>query len=159
MQALYPEFDELVLIMAKRAWPDGYDVSLDAPHTMAQLTREYEKRGRITVYSGASDNTIFGSPDVNIAFRAWHDAAHLIAGGVSFNLTSEYDAMLKQCHNLGEYIGYGTVKHAQWCNVLLIEIMCQAKYYSKYGTYVHDQREFHEHCLVYGIDNALMRHW
>ena len=35
-----------------------------------------------------ADNTIFGAPEVNYAFRAWHDWCHWM-GGFDFSLYGE----------------------------------------------------------------------
>jgi hypothetical protein len=36
------------------------------------LNAEFQERGRITVYSGNSDDTIFGDAGTNHMARAWH---------------------------------------------------------------------------------------
>lgn len=52
-----------------------------APHTFATLRAAYAEttaRGLpLPVYSGGCDRTIYSSPAINHAARAWHDATHV----------------------------------------------------------------------------------
>lgn len=66
----------IVQHMAHKLFPTGYDVGPDAPDSLEALNGQIAQRGRLVVYSGASDNTIFGAPEINHDFRAWHDWTH-----------------------------------------------------------------------------------
>ncbi len=63
----------------------------DAPDTFEKLEAWYimHKLGltpaSLPVYDGGCDNTIYSTPAVNYAFRAWHDILHL-------NLDAGFDA-------------------------------------------------------------------
>lgn len=50
--------------------------SLTLPHTYEELIHQIEAHGIFVVWSGASEHTIFGDPEINYAFRAWHDWCH-----------------------------------------------------------------------------------
>lgn len=69
-------FNVAVRHMATQLFPTGFDVKADAPSTIFELCKSFES-GRLTVWSGASDHTIFACPETNHAFRAWHDHAHI----------------------------------------------------------------------------------
>ena len=69
-------FNVAVMTIARRLFPGGYDVAEDAPSTLEALTAHIARKGRMLVYSGASDATIFGDREHNYAFRAWHDWHH-----------------------------------------------------------------------------------
>ena len=85
LQPLYQPFNDAVLLIARRLMPNGFDVYESAPDTLAGATWHYRHFGRIGIWSGASDQTIFGDPAVNHAFRAWHDWHHV-------NLQAEFTA-------------------------------------------------------------------
>jgi len=48
-----------VLTIANRLMPCGWDVGVDAPSTYEELVEHYETTGRIKVWDGASDRTIY----------------------------------------------------------------------------------------------------
>jgi hypothetical protein len=62
--------------IASKLFPCGYDVADTAPETLDQLNAHIETTGRMVVWSGASDNTIYADAETNWAFRAWHDWCH-----------------------------------------------------------------------------------
>jgi hypothetical protein len=55
-------------------FPTGYDVSDDAPSTFRGLCKHLDSGGRMTVYRGGSEATIFADNEVNYAFRAFLDS-------------------------------------------------------------------------------------
>lgn len=59
--------------------PNGFDTTADEHQfdTLDKIKLHYYTTGRVAVWSGASDDTIFGLPSVNHAFRAWHDWGHI----------------------------------------------------------------------------------
>lgn len=63
----------------------------NAPSTEAELAAMVLslKPGQpIPVWSGGSEHTIYSAPEVNYAFRAWHDSIH-IALGAGFDAKGE----------------------------------------------------------------------
>jgi hypothetical protein len=143
-------------MFARKVWPQGYDTALDAPETFRALKEEYTKRGRITVFSGASSKTIFDDHGVNLDFRAWHDWAHLQVGGKSFNVDSEAEACQLQCDMVrARYNG----SDADWlCRLIDAEIMGQAKHWAKYKAFVDNQRAF-DLAYIANPGQALSMNW
>lgn len=90
--AVYRPVDEASVAMAKKFFPTGFDVSDNAPNTYEDLVKHYHETGRMTVWSGGSDKTIFGDEKSNYAFRAWHDLCHL-RGGHNFTPEGERGAL------------------------------------------------------------------
>lgn len=79
MTPLYKPLNVAVLHIASRLFPTGFDVTMDegeAPDTLERLTDHIARTGRMLVWGGASDHTIFDDAGVNHAFRAWHDLHH-----------------------------------------------------------------------------------
>lgn len=118
-----------------------YDVLDNAPNTFDELMQYYNDTGRIGVWSGASDATIFNNPASNHAFRAWHDMQHILRLA-PFTLEGEALAMQGQMRMV-ERLGFISQNSKNICFQLLrIEIMEQAKYAAKHGEYMTNQKEF-----------------
>ena len=71
--ALDIQFNAAVLTICNRILPAGYDVAAVAPETYEELIAHLDAGRRMLVYSGGAEQTIYGDPEVNYAFRAWHD--------------------------------------------------------------------------------------
>ena len=78
-----------VLVITRRLLPGGFEISENAPETYYELVRHFESGQRYVVYSGGSEHTIFGDPEVNYHFRAWHDWCHW-QGKHDFSFQGEY---------------------------------------------------------------------
>src|SRR3712207_4164474 len=76
MQPLDSDLNGAILRIASRLFPDGFDVSPDAPSTFEELKAHLDAGNRMVVWSGGSEKTIYVDPTVNYAFRAWHDWHH-----------------------------------------------------------------------------------
>lgn len=138
---LFPLFNVCVTMMARKVWPQGYDVSMDdAPDSLKRLKKEYAERGRITVYGGHSDRTIYDSAEVNQDFRAWHDWCHLTRDA-DFSLKGEQRAFQEQARHVIEHYGNGDTGR-ELVRILHAEVMGQALYYQVHKKYVIDQRAF-----------------
>jgi hypothetical protein len=72
-------FNIAVLHIAAKVLPCGFDVSPIAPRTFDSLVAHYDKTGRVLVWNGASDKTIFADAEVTFAFRAWRDSKFITA--------------------------------------------------------------------------------
>jgi len=127
LKTLIPELNRRILRLAPK-----YEVSEQAPQTYAELTDAYRKRGIITVWSGASDQTIYGDANVNFAMRAWHDALH-IELGADFSLAGETRVALKQAELIGD---------AELAKILMAEVLGQVEYYHRHGQFPIDQHAF-----------------
>jgi hypothetical protein len=73
-----------------RAGFTGYHGAAVAPETFEALAA-VPRGGSLPIWNGECEHTIYGAPAVNIAFRAWHDAHHLL-GPHPFTLDGERDA-------------------------------------------------------------------
>jgi hypothetical protein len=145
---LCPQFNHVVRGMATRLWPQGFDLAsdldIDWPRLQAMHARALRLTGigRIAVWTGGSDLTIFGSADqdANWAFRAWHDWCHLF-GQFDFSLAGEAAACrMQQAQVLATY-GYDANTCA-CCMLLDIEINQQAQHYAATGEFIEDQWQF-----------------
>jgi hypothetical protein len=127
--------------IAKKLFPCGYLVSeTEAPATYEALRERLNSGQPMMVYSGASDNTIFGDREVNWAFRAWHDWCHWKGG---YDFTSEGEAAA--CEMQVEHIKtlYGDNEETQlWADILRAEVNGQAQYEAIHGEFPKDQKAF-----------------
>ncbi|MDE2096219.1 MAG: hypothetical protein KGL39_03170 [Patescibacteria group bacterium] len=101
------EFNAAVMTMANRVCPCGYDVSdaaHSAPDSLAALNKHIETTRRILVSRDHSDNTIFSDPEINWAFRAWHDWTHWRIQA-EFDLVGEVEVALRQVKDLTTVYG------------------------------------------------------
>jgi len=112
---------------------DDFD-SNDLEGTLRMHIQRFKETGKIHVWTGESDNSIFGVNRLNWYFRAWHDYIHVI-------------------NNLGyDFLGESIVSSIQasqlpseWHferELINIEVVGQAQYFSKVGKFIADQRRF-----------------
>jgi hypothetical protein len=143
MEAVYQildiGFNAAVINLAKRTAGE-FRVSADAPQTYEQLIRQIETQGIIAVWNGASEHTIFGDPEVNYAFRAWHDWCHW-RGRHFFTPEGERAATLMQCDQLVTLYG-DTPRTRYWHRIIEAEIIGQTSYREMYGEFPVDQYAF-----------------
>lgn len=69
---MMPFIRELNIAILAMAPP--FEARATAPATFREVM-DCATSGRVVVWDGASDATIYGDARVNHAFRAWHDAA------------------------------------------------------------------------------------
>lgn len=98
-----------------------------APSTFQDLLQSPS----LVIWSGESDNTIFGDARVNWAFRALHDALHLKTG-IGFSPVEEIAIGRLQAN---QYSGL-------MADLVYIETAGQAEHYLKTGRFVSDQIRF-----------------
>ena len=102
----------------------------------------YKESGVMQISNEFCENTIFGSAEVNIAFRAWHDSVHLELNE-DFDYMSEARVAFAQCAELP----------ADWYferQLIMVEVIAQAAYHQKTGNFVANQRQFTIECLENG---------
>lgn len=132
-------YNVAVLHICNAILPRGFEVSANAPQNYAELRAHFQSTGKICVWSGASDNTIFADKEVNYAFRAWHDAKH-ITGNFDFSFTGEFDAYMAQCADISAiYDGSNSIKFRA---ITFAEIIGQRLYSDKFGGFPLDQYGF-----------------
>lgn len=124
----------------------------DAPSTLDALQAAWanqDARG-LPVFDGGCDHTIYSSPDVNYAFRAWHDSIH-VQGGYGFDGRGEECAMWRQCAQLLE-AGLPT---SDWF-ALYFDVWGQFLYSNAHGgEFPADQAAFVGACFAYGMRAAV----
>lgn len=131
------ELNCAVLKIANRLFPTGFDVSDDAPESLTELVGIIENTGRMVVSDANSESTIFGSVEVNCAFRAWHDWCHW-KGRFPFTLEGERQAYEMQIEHLKTVGCWSAGVEA----LLDIEINGQAAYFEEHKEFPEDQRAF-----------------
>ena len=94
------------------------------------------------VWSGASEHTIFGEPEINWAFRAWHDWCHYY-GAHAFTPEGERAVFRMQCSHLLLFYG-DSLRTRHWIKLLRAEVIGQQDYFYKHGHFPYDQRAFVE---------------
>lgn len=138
---LMSAFNAAVLHIASRLFPLGYDVSPDGPSTYNELVYSKWKTGRMVVWSGASDHTIFADREVNWAFRAWHDHCHM-RGPYPFTKEGEREVLAEQIRDIRKLYGYGEIPDAM-CDLLRAEVIGQSQYCDAHnGLFPADQMAF-----------------
>lgn len=130
-------FNIAVRSIAARLYPTGYDVADDAPSSLEELNAHVAATGRMIVWSGGSERTIFDDAETNYAFRAWHDWHHL-KGQHPFDAEGEAAVFVRQRDQLRELYG---VRPA-WEALLHAEIIGQLEYEAAHGCFPDDQRAF-----------------
>ena len=143
------DFNVFVHRMARKLFPCGFDVTMDedeAPSNLIQLQQHVEKTGRMLVWGGASDNTIFDCRETNWAFRAWHDWCHL-RGKHPFHLVGEEGVMLMQQRHCRLLVPEKD-KAERFCRILWLEVMGQAAHYERTGAFPENQMEWMEQQLA-----------
>ncbi len=133
-------FNAAVMTLANKVCPTGYDISEKAPASLDDLNFAIATTRRITVDSRNSDNTIFGCPEHNWAFRAWHDWTHWITQA-PFDLDGELAVAHRQCQDLALVFGHGP-QTERWQRYIMAEVYGQACYLNRYGEYPTDQVAF-----------------
>ena len=140
MEPLDRGFNAAILSIAAELFPDGFDVSPDAPGTYKALKGHLDAGKRLVVYDGGSEGTIYVDPAVNHAFRAWHDYSHW-KGEHDFSLEGECAVFEMQRRHL-LYLYGDSAQTRRW--ILRAEVIGQRLFYERYKRFVDDQRGFIE---------------
>lgn len=111
-------------IILKQASKLNYIVKDFAPNTEKDLFNSTS----LVIWSGESDNTIFGDAKINYAFRALHDDLHLKTR-LDFNPESEIELGRIQASKYSGIIA----------DIVYCEVSGQAEYYKNNGIFVKDQ--------------------
>ena len=100
--------------------------------------KRFYNDGVIHVYTGHSENTIFGYAKINHMFRCWHDYIH-ITQNFSFDEIGEKNTAIYQKNQL-------PINWSFERELILIEVSGQVDYFVKNNMFVEDQRLF---CRLY----------
>lgn len=112
----------------------AFTVADSAPDTFPDLI----STARLTVWSGASDSTIYGDPVLNWCARAWHDATHLSLGA-DFSLEGETRTAEAQIVAL--YRRFPSAPDV-YASIIRAEVIEQASYCYRTGSFPADQVSF-----------------
>ena len=148
-----PAYNAMVASMASRVCPTGFDVSgvdsaFPAPTSLPALQDHIDRTGRILVDGTHSDRTIYGEPEFNYAFRAWHDWTHWVLRA-EFDLPGELAVAHRQIEDMHRVFGYGG-ETGLFAALIMAEVYGQALYQHRYGEFPQDQVEFTRAYLVGG---------
>jgi hypothetical protein len=119
--------------------PGGYEAQEKAPDTLDKICQSYSETGRIFVWDGASDKTIWGDVRINHAFRAWHDYNHAITYQ-DFTLAGEKivcHAQINRCWAISESNQAPLFKR-----ILEVDCISQVEYFYKNGSFPDNQIDF-----------------
>jgi hypothetical protein len=145
-----------VLQVASQLFPCGFDVSLDAPHTYEALKVHLDAGGRMVVWSGGAEATIFADREVNYAFRAWLSFCHW-RGGYSYTPEGEQAAHEMQCQHIFALYGDSS-RTRRWCALLRAEMIGPAEFCRRNKRVPENRRAFLE-AYVTNPDKALGHPW
>lgn len=126
------ELKYVILAQAAKI-PGGYIAQEKAPDSLPGIIQNYSETGRITVWSGESEKTVYEDRLVNFAFRAWHDYYHLLTEQ-DFTLEGERIVCNRQIKDarLPEYM----------VNILECDCLAQVEFYYRTGAFPVDQKSF-----------------
>lgn len=139
LKPMFPAFNVATLHMASLTNPRGWNVSRNAPDTLAKLKARAKRDSRITVSSLHSDQTIYGDPEINYAARAWHDACHILANA-GFDDAGERKVCALQQAQLAQV--YGGASSLLFRRIIEAEVVGQLEYKAEHGAFPDDQRSF-----------------
>lgn len=112
---------------------DDFDET-DLKGTFLRHYKRFKDTGEIHVWTGASENTIFGEERINHYFRAWHDYTHLV-NNLGYDSVGESIVCDLQIQQLP----------TDWLferELLHIEVVGQIHYHALNHDFVKDQRQF-----------------
>ena len=128
----------------------------DAPNdydTLYQLFRHSRHTGApLPVSSLNCEDTIYTSPQANMAFRFWHDVSHCVSE-LTFSGPDEID--LARSHLASFTISTGRKDDLVY-SLFKGEVLGQAMYGAITGDFVTNQRRFVTNCASNGIDTAIL---
>lgn len=139
--------------------PEHY-VHKNAPSTFAGLMErraDFMHGEPLPVSGDGCEHTVYSSPEVNYAFRAWHDGIHIVHG-YDFSLAGE-QATLAVHHTMMGYRAaeYGLVESD--FALMTVEVLGQRMYYERHREYVSNQEAFAAFAMSAGILAAIEGHW
>jgi len=139
------DLEDMILDMAPPHYPCE-----NAPDTMSALLEWWHgDEKEMPVYSGASEKTIWSSPEINYAFRAWHDSIHVMYN-YDFSFKGELLTARMQITLTEEYLKTDQFSDLLWC-----EIAGQVGYFAAFNKFPEDQKEFVYRLLANGVRSGM----
>jgi len=117
----------------RRVFKDKYLVADSAPSTFQELNAS--KTATLTVWTGASQGTVWGLESSNWHFRAWHDSIHL-RHQFDFSKSGELKATEVQCVEASRLVG------DSFASIIEAEVKGQVEHFEKFGRFPENQLEF-----------------
>ena len=119
--------------------PVAVDPDLNADGAMQAEYRICSKTHRgFRIWSGASDNTVFTTPEGNYAFRFWHDVVSHAAGKLGFNADDELKAGMQWVRKVAAHFGASSLESA----IAYADTCGQTMYAQGHGAFPDDQLGF-----------------
>lgn len=139
-------FNVMVLRMCELVLPLGFDRGPDAPQTLDGLNAYVKQTGRIKISDQNADQSVFGSAEVNLASRAWHEWTHY---AYQIPMTPEGERTAYE-HQLVDMMKvYGTdATSLRWAQMLYADIVGQTEYAARHGVFPVNQMAFNLAYLV-----------
>lgn len=101
------------------------------------MKKMYREEKKIQIWTGGTDNNIYGSPEMNYLFRFWHDHTHIVT---NHGFTAEEEIKVGQIQQL-------CIVTNNYDRLLVgADVTGQVVYHSMYGEFPTNQREF---CIKY----------
>ncbi len=141
-------FNVMILRMAELT-AGAYTVGPDAPETLEALNSFVEKHKAIHVSDTHSDQTVYGSAEVNFAARTWHDWSHW---RIQAPFTPEGEKLVYE-RQLTDMIKVYRLSAdtLRWAQMLYAEVVGQTEYKERWGVFPVNQIAFD---LAYLINPA-----
>lgn len=118
-----------------------YEGAENAPNSYDEVLKEFNQAGqnggRIRVYSGSCENTIYTAAPVNLAFRFWHDYLHF-KNKFDFSRTGEELTALIHCGQVAARFGLGSVEYL----LMQVDTFGQVAHFWDVGGFVDNQLNF-----------------
>lgn len=123
---LDPGLNCAIIDITRRILPRGYEVASSAPSSFEELQELLQSGSRLKVWPGGSEQTVYTDPEINHAFRAWHDWSHWIAAQ-PFTLEGERAVSALQCRHI--LMDFGDNSHTRrWRAIVEAEVIGQNEY-------------------------------
>ncbi|WP_051389206.1 hypothetical protein [Arthrobacter sp. 35W] len=133
----------------------GWEPAADAPDKYTDLCAAFtdsQEDGRpLPVSNENSGSVVFGSPEVNMAYRYVHDVAH-VEQGLTFSSPDEFELARWQMHRF-ERTGFSH-NDLEW-HLFQADAVGQVLYYAVTKQFVSDQLQFALDCVRHGLDTGL----
>jgi len=132
-------FNVMVLRMAELTAP-RFERGPDAPATLEALNAYVAKHGNIKVSDQNMAQNVFGSDDVNLASRAWHDWTHWRIQA-PFTPEGERAVYERQLTDMMKVYGVDATS-LRWAQMLYAEVVGQIEYKERHGVFPANQMGF-----------------
>ena len=103
MKAMFPKLNNMIDRIME-FYCIKFDLTDDPTLDYPAIVKYYTKHSRLIIWTGGSDCTIFGKPEYNYKFRAWHDLHHIV-NRYNFSQSGEYKTYMSQMLDVMEQSG------------------------------------------------------